>query len=54
MGRVTRKYEIARRQRRRNKIRDLREKLAKTTDISKMKKITDKIIRIHPFYPLKD
>lgn len=52
MGRVTRKYEIAKRRRRQNKIKALRMKIARTKDASKIQKWVEKIKRIHPHYPM--
>jgi hypothetical protein len=53
MGRVTRKYEIAKRRRRQNKIKALRMKIARAKDATKIQKWVEKIKRIHPHYPLQ-
>lgn len=53
MSAVTRKYEIAKRRRRRNKIRKLRLKIAKAKDGAVVQKLVAKILRIHPHYPIQ-
>ena len=52
LGKVVRKYEIKRRRTRQNKLRTLRDKLAKTSDVKLKNTILAKIKRISPFYKI--
>lgn len=54
MGRVTRNEEIARRRRRTAKIKKLKLRIQKAKDASEIKKLVEKIYRVHPFYPMSE
>lgn len=54
MGRVTRKEEIARKRRRKAKLAKLRNKIQKAKDPNEVKKLVEKIYRVHPFYPMNE
>lgn len=53
MSAVTRKYEINKRRRRRNKIKKIRAQIAKAKDGQVVQKLVAKILRIHPHYPIQ-
>lgn len=54
MGRVTRKEEISRTRRRKAKIAKLKKRIQKAKDPSEVKKLVEKIYRVHPFYPMSE
>lgn len=53
MGAVTRRAEIDKRRRRKAKLKRLRERIAKAKDGREVQKIVEKILRVHPFYPIQ-
>lgn len=52
MGRVTRKHDIARRRRRTQKIKKIRQRIAKAKDANQVAKLVAKIKKLNCLYPV--
>lgn len=52
MGRVVRRHTIDRRRRRRAKILKIRAKIAKAKNAPEVQQLIQKLLRVHPHYPI--